>query len=179
MATLTTNLNNRIIETHYKSAITLASFFVTVIGWLAPWQSFLAGIYTEQPSPYDVRHGFFDTFGRDPGWWLSLIGALTVLFLLELGFKMAKRSMLILGFWRWSRDWWKRGKRWRRKKSDWMNSNLEYWDLGLWQEMEKDPGVKEKLRAILEAEEIGLVAAEEAAEDRSERPSESGVHYTA
>lgn len=161
-------LDNRIIETHYKSAIVLASFAVTVIGWMAPWQSFLAGIYTEQPSPYDVRDGFFDTFGRDPGWWLSLIGVLVVLFIIEMGYKMARRMMLTSGLWRWSRDWWKRGKWWGKKRSDWMENNLEDWDLGLWQGMEQDEEVKKKLRGILEAEEAGFVAADVAVEERSD-----------
>lgn len=176
---LTMVLNDRIIETHYKSAIVLASFFITTIGWIAPWQSFLAGIYTEQPSPYNVRDGFFQTFGRDPGWWLSLIGVLVVLFILELGFKMAKRSILVSGFWRWGRDWWKRGKWWRKKRSDWMDSNLEDWDLGLWQEMEQNPGIKEKLRGILEAEEMGSMAADAATERNNGRRSEYEEHDTA
>lgn len=178
-ALLTSILHGRIIETHYKSAIVLTSFFITVIGWMAPWQSFLAGVYTEQPSPYAVRDGFFYTFGRDPGWWLSLIGVLAVLYILELGFKMAKRSMLMSGFWRWGRHWWKRGKWWRSKRSDWMDSNLEDWDLGLWQEMEQDPGVKEKLKVILEAEEMGLVAADVLAEESDGRPSEYEEHNAA
>lgn len=168
---LTSTLHGRIIETHYKSIVVIVSFFITVVGWIAPWQSFLAGVYTEQPSPYDVRGGFFETFGRDPGWWLSMIGMLTVLFILEMGFKMAKRSLLRLGVWRWGRDWWKRGRWWGRKRTDWMDSNLEDWDLELWQEMEQDPNIKEKLRGILEAEETGHLAAEAIAEGMSGRSS--------
>lgn len=151
---------------------------------MAPWQSFLAGVYTEQPSPYDVRDGFFSTFGRDPGWWLSLIGVLAVLFILELGFKMAKRSLVVTGFWRWGRrHWWKRGTWWRRSKrsSDWMDSsNLEDWDLGLWQEMEQDAEVRQKLQLILEAEEMGLAVADVAAEEGSDgRPSGYEEHNAA
>lgn len=80
---------------------------------------------------------------------------LTLLFVLEMGFKMAKRTMIILGLWRWGSGWWKRVKRWRKKRVDWMDGNLEDWDLGLWQEMEQDKRVKERLRGILEAEESG------------------------
>lgn len=36
-----------------------------------------------------------------------------------------------------------------------MESNLEDWDLGLWQEMEKDPLVMKRLRGILQVEEEG------------------------
>lgn len=149
---MSTDPRNRIIETHCKSPIVLASFAITFAGWWA-WQSFLAGIYTEAPSPYDVRGGFFHTFGRDPGWWLTLIGVLVLLFVLEMGFRMTKRTMVIVGLWRWGRGWW---KRWRKKSSgDWMEGNLEDWDLGLWQEMEQDRGVAERLKEILEAEEHG------------------------
>lgn len=79
-----------------------------------------------------------------------------VLFVLELGFKMAKRTLTIMGLWRWGRGWWKRLRSWKKvRKEDWMESNLEDWDLGLWQEMEKDPLVTKKLRAILQDEEGG------------------------
>lgn len=41
------------------------------------------------------------------------------------------------------------------RREDWMDSNLEDWDLGLWQEMEKDPLVTKRLRGMLQAEESG------------------------
>ena len=150
----------RIIETHYKSPVILCSFFITVAGWWA-WQSFLAGIYAEQASPYDVKNSFFDAFGKDLDWWLTLILVMLVLFVLELGFKMAKRTLTIWGLWRWGRGWFKRVKRWRKvRQEDWMDGNLEDWDLGLWQEMEKDPRVRERLADILEEEEIGKTGAD-------------------
>lgn len=146
---------DRIVETHFKSFLVLGSFFITVAGWWL-WQVFLAGVYTLQPSPYNVRGGFFGTFGKDPGWWITLILVLMVLFVLELGFKMAKRTLTIMGLWRWGRGWWKRLKSWKKvRKEDWMESNLEDWDLGLWQEMEKDPLVMKRLRGILQVEEEG------------------------
>lgn len=60
-----------------------------------------------------------------------------------------------------------------------MDSNLEDWDLGLWQEMEQDPVIKEKLRGILEAEETGLVAADAAREQNNGRSSKYEEHDTA
>lgn len=115
----------------------------------------MSGIYTAEQSPYDVRGGFFAAFGRDPGWWLTLIGVLVLLFILQMGFKMTKRTMVILGLWRWGKGWWKRVRRSRKKPVDWIEGNLEDWDLGLWQEMEKDRGVRARLEGILEAEESG------------------------
>ncbi|KAI3397403.1 hypothetical protein diail_10734 [Diaporthe ilicicola] len=150
-----TNWKLLIVETHFKSFLVLGSFFITVGGWWL-WQAFLAGVYAPQPSPYNVRDGFFGTFGKDPGWWVTLILVLMVLFVLELGFKMAKRTLTMMGLWRWGRGWWKRLRSWKKvRREDWMESNLEDWDLGLWQEMEKDPLVMRRLRGMLLAEESG------------------------
>lgn len=144
------------METHYKSPVILFAFFITIGGWWA-WQSFLAGSYAPKASPYDVRGSFFDAFGKDLGWWLTLILVLFALFVLELGFKMAKRTMTILGLWRWGRGRFQRLNRWRKvKREDWMDGNLEDWDLGLWQEMEKERRVRERLADILAEEERGV-----------------------
>ncbi|KAG8160657.1 hypothetical protein KVR01_008921 [Diaporthe batatas] len=148
-----TNWKLLIIETHFKSSLVLGSFLITVAGWWL-WQAFLAGVYALQPSPYNVRGGFFSTFGKDPGWWMTLLLVLIVLFVAELGFKMAKRTLTIMGLWRWGRGWWKRLKSWKKAgKEDWMEGNLEDWNLGLWQEMEKDPLVRQRLRGILQDED--------------------------
>lgn len=86
---------------------------------------------------------------------------LAVLFVLEMGYKMTKRTMVIMGLWRWGRGWLERARWWRGKQVDWMDGNLEDWDLGMWQEMEQDKMVKERLRGILDAEERGVGDAEE------------------
>lgn len=145
-----------IIDTHYKSPVILVAFLITIGGWWA-WQAFLAGAYATQVSPYAVRGSFFNSFGKDLGWWLTLILVLFALFVLELGFNMAKRTMTILGLWRWGRGRFQRVKRWRKvAREDWMDGNLEDWNLGLWQEMEKDRRVRERLAGILEEEERGV-----------------------
>ncbi|PSS05237.1 hypothetical protein BD289DRAFT_400131 [Coniella lustricola] len=169
-----TNWRLLLIETHYKCSIILSAFGVTFAGWWL-WQCFLAGIYAKQSSPYDVRDGFFDTFGRDPGWWLALICVLVLLFVLEMGFRMARRTLVILGLSRWGRGWWKRLQIWRKDRSNtggdnddlWVQGNLEEWDLSLWQEMEQDPVVKGRLKAVLETEENGgeVRVEDEVAED--------------
>lgn len=105
-----------------------------------------------------MRGGFSHAFGRDPGWWLTLVLVLLTLFVLELGLKVARRTLAVWGLWRW---WAGRGcgwaAIWRRgaRRDDRMDGNLEDWDLGLWQEMEKDPGVRARLAEILEEEERG------------------------
>lgn len=143
---------HRIIETHYKSPVVLLSFLITVGGWWA-WQAFLAGIYAPQASPYDVRSSFFDAFGKDLAWWLTLIIILLVLFVLDLGFKMAKRTLTILGLWKWGRGWFMQVRRWRKEgREDWLDGHLEEYDLGLWQEMEKDRKVRGRLARISEGD---------------------------
>ncbi|ROW16574.1 hypothetical protein VPNG_01460 [Cytospora leucostoma] len=150
-----TNWKLMIIETHYKSSVVLFSFFITVGGWWA-WQAFLAGVYAPQATPYDVRGSFFDTFGKDPGWWLTLLLVLFVLFVLDVSFKMAKRTLTTFGLWRWSGGCFRRVKRWKNTtREDWADGNIEEWDLGLWQELEKDRKVREQLRSMLEEEESG------------------------
>ncbi|EON96401.1 putative phospholipid-transporting atpase 1 protein [Phaeoacremonium minimum UCRPA7] len=155
-----TNWKLMIIETHHKSVVILTGFFITVGGWWL-WQAFLAGVYAQQPSPYAVRDGFFLRFGKDPVWWLTLLVVLFVLVGMELGYKVAKRTLIIMGLWKWRWSWLWRISRWctwRKGREKELNRSLEEWDLELWQEMEQDPLVKERLKGILESEEDGVEA---------------------
>jgi phospholipid-translocating ATPase len=127
----------------------MISFFVTVSGWFA-WNAFLSGVYARAPSPYSVRDGFTTTFGPDPVWWATLVVVLAVLALMELTFKTVKRNLIMAGLWKlppWSR--------WGKLGAASGGDSVEEWDLGLWQEMEMDPVVKERLVSICQAEEEG------------------------
>ncbi|KAI5868263.1 phospholipid-translocating P-type ATPase [Durotheca rogersii] len=130
-----------IIETHYKTAVVMGAFGVTLAGWWA-WNAFLAGVYAAQPSPYPARHGFVRTFGRDPLWWLTLAVALLALLAAELAYKAAKHRMAVAGAW----PPWRRG----RGRAD--DANIEDWGLEVWQELEKDPAVRERLRSSARAD---------------------------
>ncbi|KAI1505286.1 P-type ATPase [Biscogniauxia marginata] len=123
-----------IIETHHKTAIVMGAFGITVAGWWA-WNAFLAGIYAPQPSPYSVRGGFTNTFGKDPIWWLTLIVVVLVLISVEYAYKAVKRNLVVAGLWKWPP--WK-----SRDNSD----HLEEWNVEVWQELEKDPVMRERLR---------------------------------
>ena len=125
-----------ILETHHKSHIVLASFFVTVAGWWA-WNGFLSSIYAPGVSVYAVRNGFTQTFGRDAVWWSTLWVVLMVLFLLELCAKTLKRNLVVAGLWKWPT--------WRRRDSA---DGMVECDVELWQELEKDPVVRERLRMM-------------------------------
>lgn len=154
-------LFSRIVETHSKSLIILSSFLLTFAGWWL-WQGILSAIYAPRPSAYNVRNAFPNTFGRDLGWWLTLLMVLGVLYMLEMGYKMAKQMTVALGLWKRGRVW--RDRVWhprRGAQASWTDNNSEDWDLGMWQVMEQDKEVKERMQKILEMEEHGIDDAEE------------------
>ncbi|KZL82759.1 p-type atpase, partial [Colletotrichum incanum] len=124
-----------ILETHHKSAIVMSCFFITFSGWWA-WNGFLSSIYARSPSPYSVRDGFSKTFGADWAWWLTLIVMITIFILMETIFRTLQRSLILAGLWRWP---------WVRKEDD---VCTDEWRLELWQELEKDPAVRKKLRKL-------------------------------
>ncbi|TDZ39279.1 putative phospholipid-transporting ATPase DNF3 [Colletotrichum spinosum] len=128
-----------ILETHHKSAIVMACFFVTLSGWWA-WNGFLSSVYAPAPSPYAVRHGFSETFGPDLVWWLTLVIVTLVLVLAETVFRTFQRSLILGGRWRWP---------WVRKEDD---VCADEWRLELWQELERDPAVRERLARMAKDE---------------------------
>lgn len=134
------------METHYKMAIVMASFGITVAGWWA-WQAFLSGIYPLQPSPYAGRGAFVNTFGKDTLWWSLLIGVLLVLIGLDITFKFVKRNLVVYGLWHWPP--------WRSASADDGTENCENWDRQIWQELEQDPVIREHLRQTLLDEQQG------------------------
>jgi phospholipid-translocating ATPase len=116
--------------------VVLVSFFVTFAGWWA-WNAFLSGVYAPAPSPYSVRDGFKSTFGPDPVWWLTLVVVVAVFCLMELTAKTARRNLVVAGLWKWPP--------WQRKV---LSDSVEEWDVELWQEMEQDPVLRERLRLM-------------------------------
>ncbi|KAH9884700.1 P-type ATPase [Xylariomycetidae sp. FL2044] len=123
-----------ILETHHKTCVVMGAFGITFAGWWA-WNGFLDGLYTPQPSPYPARGGFTNTFGKDPVWWLTLIVIVLALIMIETVYKAVKHNMVIAGMWQWP-PW----------KANGPTENLEEWGLEVWQELEKDPVVRERLR---------------------------------
>ncbi|KAK4508784.1 hypothetical protein PRZ48_002523 [Zasmidium cellare] len=125
-----TNWKIFMIETHYKTLIVGVSFFITVAGWFA-WNGFMSAIYMNNLSPYDVKGGFSDTFGSDPAWWLTMLVAFVVLATAELVYLSVRRRLMREGL------WFGQGKG----------------ELEMWQEMERDPKVRERLGRIARGEE--------------------------
>ncbi|KAG4265734.1 hypothetical protein FPRO06_01014 [Fusarium proliferatum] len=132
-----------IFETHYKSTIVMVSFFVTTIGWFA-WLSFLDAAYAGSPSgPYAIRNSFTEQFGADAVWWATLFIVLGLLGLFEIVLKCLKRLLLIAGLWDWPP--WGKSRR---------GENIEEWDVELWQELEQDPALRERLKRLARDEQV-------------------------
>ena len=144
----------------------LGAFAITIAGWFA-WQGFLDGAYARKPSPYAARGGFSHTFGPDGLWWLTALAIVAALIVIETAYKAVKHRLVVAGLWRFPP--------WRRKVRDGRNGvddddddddgNAEDWDLELWQELERDPAVRQRLRETLEEEERGYTNTRTAPED--------------
>jgi len=129
---------NSIVETHYKSIIVGVSCTITISGWWA-WNGFMSAVYSDNLSPYDVRGGFTKTFGNDWTWWLTLIIAFAILAVMELAYKSVRGYLLVVGMWPpWMRTFRRRGR----------NRTAEELDVSVWQEMEKDPVIRGRLREL-------------------------------
>lgn len=135
------------IEIHYKTAIAIASFFITVGGWFA-WNGFMSAAYSDNLSPYDVKGGFSKTFGTDLNWWLTLLVALVVLMTAEIVYGATKRRLIKERMW----PPWKFTRHHRNG-----NGNVEELELERWQELERDPGVRKRLEAMARGEEDVVV----------------------
>lgn len=128
-------------ETHYKSGIVMGCFFVTTIGWFA-WQCFLSGVYAPAPSgAYDIHDSFIQLWGDDAVWWGTMFVVLGILGLVELAGKTIKRNLRVAGIWKLT-PWRKSG----------LTDNVEELELELWQEMEQDPVIRERLRKLAHGE---------------------------
>ncbi|POR36537.1 Phospholipid-transporting ATPase [Tolypocladium paradoxum] len=131
-----------VFETHYKATLVMCSFFITTFGWFA-WIAFLDGVYAPEPSgPYAIRHTFRNAWGKDAVWWSTVFIVLAFLGLMELCGKTLKRQMLVAGLWQWPP--WKRGG---------LGESVEEWDLELWQELEQDPAMRERLKVLARDED--------------------------
>ncbi|OQO03363.1 hypothetical protein B0A48_11621 [Cryoendolithus antarcticus] len=123
IAIVWTNVKLLLLETHTKSLPIAVSFTVTFTGWWA-WNCFLSAAYPAKLSPYDVKGGFFHTFGKDLVWWLVLIGTISILVVMEFTLKTIKSAF--------------RGNKWWQK---WGGGMWEG-NVALWQEIERKGGVQ-------------------------------------
>lgn len=118
----------------------MGSFFVTTGGWFA-WNGFLDGVFAAKPSgPYAIRDTFTHTFGRDATWWGTMFLVLSWLGMMDIFIYLIKRYLRIAGLLRWDP--------WRKREE----VSAEYLDLEIWQELEQDPVMFEKLKRMAKDE---------------------------
>ncbi|KIL95117.1 hypothetical protein FAVG1_02049 [Fusarium avenaceum] len=87
---------------------------------------------------------FFTTlFGDDAVWWATLFIVLGLIGLFEIVLKSIKRSLLMAGLWDWPP--WGQSRR---------GENIEEWDVELWQELEQDPALRERLKRLARDEQV-------------------------
>ncbi|KAI6770313.1 hypothetical protein HG530_004942 [Fusarium avenaceum] len=87
---------------------------------------------------------FFTTlFGDDAVWWATLFIVLGLIGLFEIVLKSIKRSLLMAGLWDWPP--WGKSRR---------GENIEEWDVELWQELEQDPALRERLKRLARDEQV-------------------------
>lgn len=96
-------------------------------------------------TPYAVKHGFTSVFGKDLAWWLTLIAVLMALVTVEVAYRAVKRTIVTT---------------WRRNQ---LEKNAEEYSVETWQEMERDPAVREMLKVISRdgSHAAGLIEVEE------------------
>ncbi len=75
-------------EIHNKTYTCAISMFISIGGWFL-WNIILSATYRNNVI-YNVKDGFFDRFGRNALWWLTLILAVVACWALEAGIKAAK-----------------------------------------------------------------------------------------
>ena len=77
-------------ELRNKTYTSIVAMFLSIGGWFL-WQVILASTYSNNVI-YNVKDGFFDRFGRNPSWWLTLILIVAACWTIEIGVKTIKGS---------------------------------------------------------------------------------------
>ncbi|OAA71609.1 ATPase, P-type, phospholipid-translocating, flippase [Cordyceps fumosorosea ARSEF 2679] len=150
-----------VLETHHKTGIVIGSFFVTTLGWFL-WLVFLDNIFPRSALPtYEIRHSM-GRWGRDPAWWMTLFAVLSLLGLLEMTLKVAKRHLILAGVWKWPP--------WRGSAG--LSENVEEWDVEMWQELEQNPAVKARLKLMAREYDEQELDGEEGGEGEEEGEEE-------
>ncbi len=81
----------QIIEMHNKSIVALLSFFLSA-GAAFLWNIILASTYP-LTTPYRVRGAFFDGFGKNPTWWMTLTFIVICVYVLEVSVSACRKAL--------------------------------------------------------------------------------------
>lgn len=82
----------QVLEIHNHSVTAVIAFVLSVGGWFL-WNIILAGLYKDN-STYNVKDGFFDRFGRNLLWWMTLILAVSSCLLFEITVRSLKAAYI-------------------------------------------------------------------------------------
>lgn len=82
----------QVIEMHNKSVMAAIAFILSVGGWFL-WNIILASTYSNNVT-YNVKDGFFDRFGQNALWWLTLILIVVGVLGFEVGVSSLKAAFL-------------------------------------------------------------------------------------
>jgi len=77
-------------ELQNKTYTCAIAMFISIAGWFL-WNIILSSTYSNNVI-YNVKDGFFDRFGRNPLWWLTLILIVSSCWAIEVGVKTVKGS---------------------------------------------------------------------------------------
>ncbi len=79
-------------EIHNKTYTCAIAMFLSIGGWFL-WNIILSSTYSNNVI-YNVKDGFFDRFGRNPLWWLTLVLIVMACWALEVGVKTVKGTWM-------------------------------------------------------------------------------------
>ncbi|CAH0034088.1 unnamed protein product, partial [Clonostachys rhizophaga] len=138
-----TNYKVLILEMHHKTKIALWSASVSILAvWLYIVITGLVAGY--ESGPYAITGGIIEEYGRDPSWWLALLYTLGLLTAAEWAHKSFRQNAMV-------RDFVGRCCSWFGVASDskeGVREGFKAWDTRLWQEIEKDKGVRAHFRSL-------------------------------
>jgi phospholipid-translocating ATPase len=87
---LVISIKLQVIEMHNKSIVAFLSMFLSA-GAAFLWNIILAAVYPIA-TPYRARGAFFNEFGRNLTWWLTLIFIVTCVYLLEFSVSALRKA---------------------------------------------------------------------------------------
>jgi phospholipid-translocating ATPase len=90
-AIIVISMKLQIIEMHNKSIVAFLSILLSV-GAVFGWNILLALTYSTT-SLYKARGEFFNGFGKDPTWWLTLVFIVICVYLLECGVSGCRKAL--------------------------------------------------------------------------------------
>lgn len=130
--------DSRVVELHHKTRVVLWSILGSIAGVWA-YALVVAAISGPSAGPYSVRGGLLGTFGRDPAWWSSAILVLGALILMEMASGALLQNHALRA---WLLRCWSSSVSASKRRGGGVREGFDAWEPRLWQEMEKDTGVK-------------------------------------